>query len=219
MRTRRYAILYAVVALLAVYTFSMRYRDIEEPPPPDLSLVPEVIAGYRGSDNFLEPASLAVLGADATLFRTFMRDEEPPIWLFLGYFGAQQERSQIHSPKNCYPGAGWNILREEAIAVTIPNGEIPAKRLLISDGVQRRIVIYWFSTPTGPVMDEFALKWYQAKRSLFGQPQVSTFVRFSTVVQESIGIGSAEKGIIEFIGSAAPTIEEALSAQSEKRTR
>jgi hypothetical protein len=99
MRTAKYSILCIIVAALGIYTFTMRYRDIEEPPPPDLALVPEEIAGYHGSDNFLEPTSLAVLGADETLFRTFIRGDEPPIWLFLGYFGAQQEHSQIHSPK------------------------------------------------------------------------------------------------------------------------
>ena len=210
MRTTKFTLLLAIVTALIVYTFMMRYREIEQPTPPDLSMMPEIIADYRGSDNFLEPASLAVLGADGTLFRTFLRDGSPPIWLFLGYFGAQQEYSQIHSPKNCYPGSGWNILQERTITVTIPDGEIRAKKLLISDGVQRRIVIYWFSTPTGPVADEFALKWYQARRSLSGKPQVSTFVRFSTVVPKETGTDEAESMIIEFIESAAPLIEQVL---------
>ena len=211
MRSIKYIILLIIVIALAGYTFAMRYREIEQPAPPNLGLLPEDIAGYMGSDNFLEPASLSVLGADGTLFRTFLRDDSPPIWLFLGYFGAQQEHSQIHSPKNCYPGSGWNILQEGIITVTIPDGAIRAKKLLISDGVQRRIVIYWFSTPTGPVTDEFALKWYQAGRSLSGKPQVSTFVRFSTVIPEKTGTDAAESLIIEFIESAAPLIEQVLS--------
>ena len=211
MRKTKFAILLVIVIALIVYTFIMRYREIEQPAPPDLRLLPENIAGYRGSDNFLEPASLSVLGADGTLFRTFLRDDSPPIWLFLGYFGTQQEYSQIHSPKNCYPGAGWNILQEGTITVTIPDGAFSAKQLIISDGIQRRIVIYWFSTPTGPVMDEFALKWYQAKRSLMGKPQVSTFIRFSTIIPEGLDIDTAESEIVEFIESAAPSIESVLS--------
>ena len=211
MRRIKYIILLFIVSALTIYTFAMRYREIEHPAPPDLRLLPEKIAGYRGSDNFLEPASLSVLGADATLFRTFLGDDSPPIWLFLGYFGAQQEHSQIHSPKNCYPGSGWNILQEVTITVTIPDGAFRAKKLLISDGVQRRIVIYWFSTPTGPLMDEFALKWYQAKRSLSGKPQVSTFVRFSTILSDETATDTAESVIIEFIESAAPFIEQMLS--------
>ena len=217
MRTARYAILIILVVALGIYTFAMRYREIEQPPVPDLRLLPESIEGYRGSDNFLEPASLSVLGADGTLFRTFIKEDAPPIWLFLGYFGAQQEYSQIHSPKNCYPGSGWNILREGTVAVTIPDGEIKAKQLIISDGAQSRIVIYWFSTPTGPVRDEFALKWYQAKRSLLGKPQVSTFVRFSTIVRDEAGSDDTETMIMEFIETAAPLIEQVLSGEKENR--
>lgn len=213
MRGTKYAVLIVLAAVLIAFTFSMRYRVIPAPEPPDLGLVPQEIAGYRGSDNFLEPASLGVLGADETLFRTFLRGEEPPIWLFLGYFGTQQERSQIHSPKNCYPGSGWNILQEGIITVTIPSGAIRAKRLLISDGAQRRIVIYWFSTPAGPVTDEFALKWYQATRSLLGKPQVSTFVRFSTIIDEGMGPEGTESRIVEFIARAAPIVEGALSGE------
>jgi EpsI family protein len=211
MKTTRYTILIIIIVVLGIYTFAMRYREIEQPPVPNLHLLPETIGGYRGSDNFLEPASLSVLGADGTLFRTFIKEGSPPIWLFLGYFGAQQEHSQIHSPKNCYPGSGWNILQEGTITVTIPDGKIKAKQLIISDGAQSRIVIYWFSTPTGPVRDEFALKWYQAKRSLSGKPQVSTFVRFSTIVRDEIGMDATRSMTMEFIEMAAPLIEMALS--------
>jgi hypothetical protein len=67
-------------------------------------------------------------------------------------------------------------------------------------------------------MDEFALKWYQAKRSLFGQAQVSTFVRFSTAVDEEAGMEASESAIVAFIRSAAPLVERALSGQRDKRS-
>ncbi len=199
------------MAALTAYTYTMRYRTLEQPEPRDLSLVPRSVGGYTGTDGQLEAASLGVLGADATLFRTYRREGSPPVWLFLGYFSAQQERSQIHSPKHCYPGSGWNIVREGSVDIGTPPESLRAKRLVISDGLGKRIVVYWFSTPTGIVTDEFALKWYQTKRSLLGKPQVSTFVRFSTPVPDGRDESMVEDHLLDFIESIADTVESVLN--------
>lgn len=216
MRMTRYISLIFIVAALTAYTYTMRYRTVEQPVPPDLSLVPSSAAGYTGLDGQLEAESLKLLGADATLFRTYRREGSPPVWLFIGYFGSQQEYSQIHSPKHCYPGSGWNILSEGSIAIDVPEGTVLARRLLISDGIGKRMVVYWFSTPTGVLTDEFALKWYQTKRSLFGKPQVSTFVRFSAPVPEGMDESMMEKTLLHFMESMTTSIESVLSGHAMK---
>jgi EpsI family protein len=216
MRRANHISLMIIVAALAFYTYAMRYRTIERPETPDLSLVPKSAAGYTGRDGQLEAESLRLLGADATLFRTYRKEGSLPIWLFLGYFGSQQERSQIHSPKHCYPGAGWNILREGIVVIDTAEGSLSAKRLVISDGLGIRIVVYWFSTPTGVVTDEFALKWYQTKKSLFGKPQESTFVRFSTAVPEGTDESAAEENLLHFIESITTAVDSVLGGQAMK---
>ena len=153
MRTIKYACLMVIVSALIVYTYTMRYREIEQPVIPDLGRIPANVAGYAATDEYLEPASLRVLGSDASLFRTYTKYGAQPIWLFLGYFGSQQEYSQIHSPKNCYPGAGWNITDEGSAEIILPRGAASARKLLISDGRTRRMVIYWFSTPAGALTE------------------------------------------------------------------
>ena len=120
MKQANYIPLLLIAAALTVYTYTIRYRPLEKSVPCDLSLVPASVAGYTGTDGRLEEASLGILGADATLFRTYRKEGSLPIWLFLGYFGSQQERSQIHSPKHCYPGSGWNILREGVVDIDAP---------------------------------------------------------------------------------------------------
>ena len=216
MRRKHYIALLLIVTALAAYTYTMRYHTVEPPEPPDLDLVPTEVIGYRGVDEFLNEEALLFYGADATLFRTYMREGEPPIWLFIGYFGSQQEYSQIHSPKNCYPGAGWNILREVLLPIEWPAGTIRAKELIISDGTGTHIVVYWFSTPYGALTNEFALKWYQAKRSLARKPQESTFVRFSTPVPKGADESKAEEKLLQFIESIAVPIDSVLTEQAMK---
>ncbi len=216
MRTTRYISLMLIVVALTVYTYSMRLRTVERSDPPDLRLIASSAAGYTGMDARLETESLLVLGADATLFRTYNRNGSVPIWLFLGYFESQQEYSQIHSPKHCYPGAGWNILSEKSVSLQAPAGNIRATKLIISDGLSTRIVIYWFSTPSGALTDEFALKWYQTRQSLLGRPQVSTFVRFSAPVPNGTDETAVEKDLVNLIESMTASIESVLGGQAAK---
>lgn len=216
MRLIKYISLMLLVVALTIYTYSMRLRTIEKSNPPDLSLIVSSSAEFTGTDSQLEAESLLILGADATLFRNYSKKGSVPIWLFLGYFESQQEYSQIHSPKHCYPGAGWNILNEESVLIETPTGTIRATKLIISDGIYTRIVVYWFSTPSGALTDEFALKWYQTRQSLLGRPQVSTFIRFSAPVPNGMDEAAVEKDLLNLIESMTASIESVLGGQAAK---
>jgi EpsI family protein len=211
-KTKKLAALIAILTLLAAYTYVLRYREVVPPDPPRLDRIPMAVGDFIGYDVYQEPASLRVLGADTTLFRSFQDDEGKVIRLFLGYFGTQHERAQIHSPKHCYPGAGWGIVAEKSAEIHSGTGVFRATHLSISDGRDRREVIYWFDTADGIINNEFVLKWYQMKRALIGKPQVSAFIRFSTVVSPADEI-SWQK-IIDFIEAIVPDIRTALHGSS-----
>jgi EpsI family protein len=63
-------------------------------------------------DEALEPQLFDALRAREVLYRTYEPDADEPVWVFAGYFDRQREGSQVHSPRHCYPGSGWNIERE-----------------------------------------------------------------------------------------------------------
>ncbi len=202
-----YAAIIALLAALIAYTFTMRYRRVEAPPPPALERIPPEIAGYAADDEALDENTLDVLGADATLVRTYRRAGEPPIRLFIGYFAAPHENSQIHSPKHCYPGSGWNILEEGRSPVAAGGAAWRAGRLLISNGVERQFVLYWYLAADGVLADEFALKWSQMKSSLLGRPRATVFVRFSTEIGANGNIEETERALVRFAGEIAPHID------------
>ena len=196
---------------LIAYTYALRYRVVESPPAPALDSVPSEIGGFTGLTEAQGPEALELLGADATLFRTYRGDSGRVAWLFIGYFGTQHENSQIHSPKHCYPGAGWNIIKEGSTRVALGDGEIPAKSLAISNGVRTHYILYWFSSADGIVTNEFALKWNQMKNSLLARPQATAFVRFS-IDASGLGETASRNDLARFAGTLAPRIEEILRA-------
>jgi len=83
-----------LLAALIVYTFALRYREREVPRAPDLDLIPAAAGGYVSADERQDANDLEMLGADKTLFRTYRRGWDNPVWLCIGYFGSQRENSQ-----------------------------------------------------------------------------------------------------------------------------
>jgi len=210
-KTKQYIVLFIVLVALIIYTYSARFGQVESSPIPALESIPISIDNYTGRDEYQEPASLRVLDADTTIFRSYRRsDDMRTIWLFMGHFRALQEKSQIHSPKHCLPGAGWNIVKESSTKTQIGNRASLLKYLIISDGSERRIVLYWFSTPREIVTDEFRLKWYQVKTALLGKPQAATFVRFSTTIPLDEDEGVTLRELVTFIEAISPEIENVL---------
>ena len=140
---------------------------------------------YRSyEDEPLDAEFLDVLRAREVLFRTYDPAADEPVWLFLGYFDRQKEGSQVHSPRHCYPGSGWNIEQELETPAPWRDGVLPA--LVVHNGAQRRLVCFWYQTPAGIVDDVFRLKLALTRRALLRRPQDVVFASVSTPLAGSL---------------------------------
>jgi len=201
----------AYLALMSLYTYGLRLQPAEPARDADLHKLPLLVEGYVGADAPLRERALAVLGADQAAYRQYRRVDGRPIWLFLGYFGSQQERSQIHSPKHCYPGSGWTIYDESAVEMTINNQQVKATRLLVHDGSRKQVVLYWFLTNSGIITNEYALKWDQMKHALLRQSQRATFIRFSALIGPDEDAKAVDMELSAFINAIAPHLLSILN--------
>lgn len=209
-RSIRYTILLVILVVLTAYTYLLRFRPVEDPELPVFHNVPKIVGDYIGTDEQIEPEFLTILGADATMFRSYRNGDGRAVWLFIGYFKSQQENSQIHSPKHCYPGAGWNLAKEDDAALLIGDDTISSKHLVLSNGEEKQIVLYWFSTYSGVINDEFALKWHQMKNSLLRKPQSAAFIRFSAMVNVGDAEDATREDLVKFAESITPSIKKIL---------
>ena len=169
---------------LAVLAVAGNYARFSEPP----AAATLALDGYRlaaaDTSYEIEPMDgefLDLLGAREVSFRTYRAADGKPVWIFMGYFDRQKEGSQVHSPKHCYPGAGWSILAESVVAS--PWGEDQVKRLVVSDGNETRVVYYWFQTADRVLNNVFALKYYLTSRALLRHRQDVVFARVSTALE------------------------------------
>lgn len=155
------------------------------------------VADREFTEQALDADFLDVLRAREVLFRTYDPDADQPVWLFLGYFDRQKEGSQVHSPRHCYPGAGWNIEEELAVPATWRDGVVHA--LVVNNGRERRLVCFWYQTPFAVLGDVFSLKLALTRQALLQRPQDVVFASVST----------------PFTGDMAPATERALAVARE----
>jgi len=201
------AIAAVVLALAAVAGNYLRFST-----PPAASALG--LEGYRLRDATgqagtyeVEPIDtqfLDLLGAREVTFRTYRDGTGQSVWVFMGYFDRQKEGSQVHSPKHCYPGSGWNILAEGK--VPSPWGEGRVKRLIVSNGTDERLVYYWFQTSTRILNDVFALKYYLTRQAMLRHPQELVFVRISSGTDD--GMEAAEAVVREYSQRVYGAVDE-----------
>jgi EpsI family protein len=175
---------------------------------PDLKVIPESIDGYRSEAFRMSPEAARILGSDTTLTRLYS-DGRRELEFFLGFFKDQQKNSQIHSPKHCYPGSGWDIIREDEVRLKLEEDILPARSILISDGNSKRLVIYWFNINGRFTNNEFGLKWQQLKSSLMGRPGAAAFLRFSVILQPGREEEAREQ-LVRLAGKLQPFIEQSM---------
>ncbi|HXV13718.1 MAG TPA: EpsI family protein [Candidatus Krumholzibacteria bacterium] len=181
-RTRTTIIAAAALSLMAVAGYGFRAGEPRGAASLGLSGVRVDERVYL--DETMDEDFLEVLRAREVLFRTYDPDADEPVWLFLGYFDRQKEGSQVHSPRHCYPGSGWNIEQELEAPIEWRDGVLRA--LVVNNGVERRLVCFWYQTPFGIEDDVFRLKMALTRQALMRRPQDVVFASVSTPLDSGL---------------------------------
>jgi EpsI family protein len=163
----------------------------------------------------LDAEFLDVLRARDVLYRTYTGQGGEPVWLFLGYFDRQKEGSQVHSPRHCYPGSGWNI--EQEPRWNAPWGSGGVASLVVSDGSERRLVVYWYQLDGRTETDVIPLKLEMTRRAVLRRPQDVVFASISTPVSRSLDETMAR--LVPMARDIHAEIERLFRERDGRRTR
>src|SRR5215471_1624964 len=100
------------LVLLAGCAFMWQTRS-QSPVPlaaPISTTLPK-IAGYTVVDQIASAEERRVAGMSDYSARAYMRDTIVDFTTLVSYYESQGQGKTIHSPRNCLPGAGWEVLR------------------------------------------------------------------------------------------------------------
>lgn len=202
----------ACIVILAAGGFSyiLRYSRLEPDRGPDFSLIPYQLGTWRGEELRFADYTYEVLQADTTTYRVYRDPAGHEMFLFIAYFRSQKYGGQIHSPRHCLPGGGWEIhSREDRVLRGDGGPHVQVNLMKIVQNDLAEYMWYWFETRGGPNASEYGLKLDLVFNSLRLKPTDAAFIRFNMMTAgdpaqtERIGQQFADE-LLKYIGRALP---------------
>lgn len=198
----------ALILLLCAAAFLQARKKPESTPVSEkLAAFPNPIGGWQGRDIAIDQETLNVLKAGDTLERMYVNDKSPAyVDLFIGYFPTQRTGAQIHSPKNCLPGAGWAPMETGDIDFDVNGVSIRANRYVIGKGNQRNLVLYWYQSHGRAIASEYSAKFFLVADSIRLNRTDAALVRVITPVVPGEETKTAETRAVDFAKQIVPEL-------------
>jgi EpsI family protein len=123
---------------------------------------PQNFGKWQGMDFPIDNETRQVLGATDLLNRVYSSPQRDSVSLFVAFFSSQRKGGAIHSPKNCLPGAGWWVSKNDTITVDIPGRPQPVKvnQYIIQKDLDKQVVLYWYQSQGRVIASEYSAKFY-----------------------------------------------------------
>jgi EpsI family protein len=154
-----------------------------------LDVFPTTVGRWNAVETVpLDAETLEVLKPSDYLIRRYQDSSGRDILLYIGYWQTQRKGAEIHSPKNCLPGGGWEPLEANRLHVDLGNGRegIDANRYVLQKGSEAMMVLYWYQSQGRAVAGELAAKLDLVRNAIFKNRSDGAIVRISAPVQGTI---------------------------------
>jgi EpsI family protein len=124
-----------------------------------LNTVLASVDSFRVQDQKVTDDERRVAGMTDYVARVYWRDSTSLAFTtYVGYYDRQTQGKSIHSPRNCLPGAGWEIIRPGTATVVAAGGPHVVNRYVLKNGRSLAIVYYWYQGRGRVVASEYAVK-------------------------------------------------------------
>ena len=141
---------YIVVTVLLVLTIGAReWIDRRSAGQSSFPPIPvrSSYGNWKGSDLALDKDVLEILKSDQIVYRRYRCNDGRVAYLYGAFYFSQGASRTMHSPLNCYPGSGWEIVGKEEVelqGLQKPYIKIKAQKAFIRKGLDERILYFWY---------------------------------------------------------------------------
>src|SRR5262249_23697056 len=149
---------------------------------------PTKIGAWTGQEaTRLDIETLNILKVSDYVMRRYVDQAGRGLWVYLGYWESQRRGAQMHSPKNCLPGSGWDPLEATVMPLPVEGGRtIHVNRFLVQKSDQRELVLYWYRAQGDDVPGEVAAKAAMVKNAIIRNRTDGALLRVSAAVESSV---------------------------------
>jgi len=142
---------------------------------------------WRGSDGKpLDEETVAALGADAYLTRTYSDGAGAPVSVYVAFYGAQRPSVSIHSPLHCLPGTGWEPLEVGTADIASAADFRRVRRLVVRKNQERALVFYWYAVHGRTIANEAMSKLWLLHDSIRLGRSDAALVRIVVPIADSV---------------------------------
>jgi EpsI family protein len=188
-----------------------------------LAALPRQLAGAAGDERVLSAEEITVAGVTDYSFRIFRRDSSSAFSVYVGYYASQVTGKTIHSPRNCLPGAGWQVVESGTQTVSMGVSSVQVNRYVIANGPLQAVVLYWYQGRGRVAFSEYAVKWDLLRDAATRGRTEEALVRVMVPIAPSRGFTqtdwrdrreAAERLALEVAGELLPLVDRALPTWS-----
>jgi len=197
--TYKNTIIVLSIMILTIVSLEFLSHGEEIKPNKPFSTFPRKIGSWTGVERRFDQEIYDALGVDDSFLANYQTSDGRYIELYVGFYQSQKEGDLIHSPKNCMPGGGWNILTTSIEEIDIPQNDpknVKTIKLLLAKGDQHQVVLYWFQSRGRFIASEYLQKIYLVIDSITRRRTDGSFVRLIAPVRD----GSQEKALDDLKG-------------------
>jgi EpsI family protein len=199
----------AVLGLGVLLISGMREQYAVSPAKPMVT-IPATINGIVGKSLVIDSAERRVAGMTDYVLREYGSDSAYLFSTYVGYYDRQVQGKAIHSPKNCLPGAGWEVMSAERLSADTfgaKGGSI--NRVLLANRGVRALVYYWYQGRGRVEASEYKVKWNLLRDAAVDGRTEEALVRI-VVPLKRVAEGAGRKGQ-DAAFAAADSIAKAVS--------
>lgn len=117
------------------------------------------IDGFTSRQLTVTPNEARVAGMTTYIARAFSRDTAVAFTTLVSYYDRQTQGKTIHSPRNCLPGAGWEIVGGDIRYVTLDGERQAVNRYVLRNKQSTAIAYYWYQGRGRVTANEYRVKW------------------------------------------------------------
>lgn len=175
---------------------------------------PTRIAEWRGQSSLLDPDTEKALALDDYLLADYYRPDGEAVNLYVAYYASQRRGDSLHSPRNCIPGSGWQIVEYQEISAIIAGEDRRINRVTIKKGSTKQLVYYWFDEQGRQFANEYRARFYRLADSIIENRTDAALVRLVTEIKPGEFERDADRRLQTFMQVALPSLKEFLPTGS-----
>jgi len=196
-----------IIAAIANYSFSKPQAELTRQTLKDF---PSIIDNWKAvNENKIDDKTMAVLLVDDYIMRTYINNKGEAIGLYIGYFEIQREGKQVHSPRQCLPGGGWNVVKQSEYLLETKDPKqrrVSINLNLMSKGSAKVLYLWWYHGRGRIYANEFLNKLYLVWDAITKRRTDGALVRINMEAYEDIDQVLEKE--IEFINLIMPFMDQ-----------